>query len=286
LGPYSTVVWISDDYGQQLAGGVVAELREYLNKGGRLLLAGWKPSANITNYTGDSAIYTAGNFIYDYFKVSRMKRSQGVDSLVVVKGLLSYPNVAVDSAKVPLASWKGAMLYIDALEALVSGEGIYQMDMRNNGSVFEGLNCGVRYLGSDYKTAIFGFPLYFMNKEQARSAINKVLADFGELSGAEGKPESRDVISEVSLYQNAPNPFNGQTNISYQLPKSGQVKLNIYNIAGQLVKTLVNGEQSAGKYQTGWNRRDNHNKQVSAGVYIYQLSIGDKTQSRKMIVLK
>ncbi|MBU2464043.1 MAG: T9SS type A sorting domain-containing protein, partial [Candidatus Edwardsbacteria bacterium] len=135
-------------------------------------------------------------------------------------------------------------------------------------------------------TALLGFPLYFMDQAQAKAAVQKIMDDFGEVNGVYGKPETENRITAMHLFQNAPNPFNKQTSIKYQLPKAGRVRLNIYNIAGQLVKTLVNKDQPAGSYTLSWDRKDNHNKQVSAGVYIYYLSTGDKSQSRKMIVLK
>ena len=102
-----------------------------------------------------------------------------------------------------------------------------------------------------------------------------------------GTPSSNgERVSDIKLYQNAPNPFGKQTTISYQLPKTGLVRLNVYNITGQLLKTLINQEQPAGRYDVKWNGKDNQNKQVSAGVYIYRLNTGDKTQSRKMVVIK
>ncbi|MDQ7799627.1 MAG: FlgD immunoglobulin-like domain containing protein, partial [Candidatus Edwardsbacteria bacterium] len=71
-----------------------------------------------------------------------------------------------------------------------------------------------------------------------------------------------------------------------QLPKAGRVSLKIYNVTGQLVKTLINKDQPAGGYTINWDRKDNNSMSVSAGVYIYHLSTDDKSQSRKMIVLK
>jgi hypothetical protein len=90
----------------------------------------------------------------------------------------------------------------------------------------------------------------------------------------------------LKLSQNSPNPFNNKTTIVYQLPKTGKVGLNIYNIAGQLVRTLVSHEQRAGCYSITWDRRDNHGAIVGSGVYIYGLNLADKTLDRKMLVIK
>jgi len=219
-------------------------------------------------------------------KVSQMNRSLSADSFQGAVGKLGYPDISVDPTKVPVASYGGTMRYAENLVPVSPADGIYDIDMKNNGSPFEGLNCGVRYLGSDFKTALLGFPLYFMDQTQAKAAVQKILDDFGEVNGVSGRPETENQIVSMRLFQNAPNPLYKQTSIKYQLPKAGYVTLNIYNIAGQLVKTLVNSDQLAGSYTINWDRRDDRNKQVSAGVYFYRLCAGNLTLNRKMIVMK
>ncbi len=79
---------------------------------------------------------------------------------------MGYPSISVDPVKVPISSWLGTMRYIESLTPVSPGEGIYAMDMKNDGSVFEGQVCAVRDSG---KTVLFGFPLYFMDKDQAKA---------------------------------------------------------------------------------------------------------------------
>jgi hypothetical protein len=102
-----------------------------------------------------------------------------------------------------------------------------------------------------------------------------------------------DVISaepihpvEFNLSQNYPNPFNPETNIKYQLTKSSQVRLTIYNQLGQEVATLVNELQNAGVKSVVWNGKNSFGKQVSSGVYYFRIVAGDFVQSRKMMLLK
>ncbi len=84
-----------------------------------------------------------------------------------------------------------------------------------------------------------------------------------------------------------PNPFNTETNIDFSLPKAEKVKLEIYNIKGQLVKTLINEAKNAGSYQTKWNGTDNNNNtSVASGEYIYMLSTKSKVITGKMILMK
>lgn len=91
---------------------------------------------------------------------------------------------------------------------------------------------------------------------------------------------------EFSLSQNYPNPFNPSTTISYQLPESGNIRLEIYNLKGQLVQTLVEANQEAGAHSVIWNGTDANNRGVASGVYFYRLSSPSKTSSKRMLLIK
>ena len=93
-------------------------------------------------------------------------------------------------------------------------------------------------------------------------------------------------IARARLFQNYPNPFNPETMISYHIPESSDVELKIYNIKGQLVKTLVTEKQNAGHYSVTWNSRDNANKPVATGIYFYKLNAGHYEKVKKMILLR
>jgi flagellar hook assembly protein FlgD len=88
------------------------------------------------------------------------------------------------------------------------------------------------------------------------------------------------------LYQNYPNPFNSHTTMKYYLPKPNQVKVEIYDVLGQKVKTLINQPQNSGMHQVVWNGRDENGNSVSSGVYIYNLTSGNYSASKKLLLLK
>ncbi len=94
------------------------------------------------------------------------------------------------------------------------------------------------------------------------------------------------VPQEFSLSRNYPNPFNPETEISYGLPRDCDVKLTIYNIAGQKVRTLIDQHQTAGYKVIHWNGKDEQGKPVASGVYFYKIQAGDLSQSRKMLLVK
>ena len=94
------------------------------------------------------------------------------------------------------------------------------------------------------------------------------------------------VPKSFNLKQNYPNPFNPTTEIAYSLPEASKVTLKIYNITGQLVKTLVNDYKEAGNYKVIWDGRNNSGQKVAAGVYFYQIRTDKFTQTKKMVMLK
>jgi hypothetical protein len=88
------------------------------------------------------------------------------------------------------------------------------------------------------------------------------------------------------LYQNYPNPFNPSTEIRFSLPSAGEVRLEVYNMLGQKVATLVDGYLEAGEHIAIWEGTDLAGRPVSTGVYLYRLQSGDLTASKKMLLLK
>ncbi|MFQ6009388.1 MAG: T9SS type A sorting domain-containing protein, partial [Candidatus Zixiibacteriota bacterium] len=94
------------------------------------------------------------------------------------------------------------------------------------------------------------------------------------------------LLKDFYLGQNYPNPFNPQTTIEYHLPKTGHVILRIYNLLGQEVKTLVDGNQPAGRYSVTWDSRDQGGKEVASGVYFYRLTSGSFSQTKKLLLFK
>ena len=89
-----------------------------------------------------------------------------------------------------------------------------------------------------------------------------------------------------SLLQNHPNPFNPITSLRYDLPSDGLVNITIYDMMGRIVKTLVNGSQTAGFKSVQWNATNDRNEPVSAGLYLYTIQAGEFRQTKKMILLK
>jgi len=89
-----------------------------------------------------------------------------------------------------------------------------------------------------------------------------------------------------SLMQNYPNPFNPTTNIAFELDNASEVRFDVYNVLGQVVKTLFAGKLSSGRHQFEWDATDENNVHVSSGVYFYKLSTDFHSQTKKMLLIR
>ena len=121
------------------------------------------------------------------------------------------------------------------------------------------------------------------------STPDSILCGVGYMDGTDTTSVSIneiDYILEDYLMTNYPNPFNPSTEILYKIPNDDYISIVIFNIKGNIVMSLVNDYQSAGKYSIHWNGKNEQGESVSAGMYIYSLQAGSYRQTKKMILLK
>jgi beta-lactamase superfamily II metal-dependent hydrolase len=139
---------------------------------------------------------------------------------------------------------------------------------------------------TSFTNGYFGFMAVHSSGTSARAG-----AEFDQLyfdissSSPLGKPvispEIVSMPSDFQLYQNFPNPFNPSTVIKFQIPDASVVTLKVYDLLGREVSSLVNGQLEAGNHETVWNA-----DKYPSGIYIYRLSAGNFTETRKMLLLK
>mgnify|MGYP005699468795 FL=1 len=114
-----------------------------------------------------------------------------------------------------------------------------------------------------------------------------ILADnFGQFSGYLNTMSEGILPQDFQLQQNYPNPFNPSTVINYSLPYVSDVKLNVYDMNGRRVNSLINQIQEAGTHSITWNAKDFRGNAISAGVYLYKLEAGGRVFTEKMVYMK
>jgi len=224
-----------------------------------------------------------GEFMYDYFGV-RSATSDGYPEPDLFKfidpvtaGTFLYQTFSIYPESISVYP------YADYISPHSSAVALF--------SVSDQDTCGVRYSGGNFRTVFLPFILEAaidpLTKEpipQADTLIHNILRWFGtkdSLSVIRGSASISSIPQKFDLDQNYPNPFNASTQIKYALPKDCYVKLGIYNILGQKVATLVDGEQKAGYKIARWDAGS-----LTSGIYFYTLQAADFGQARKMLLLK
>lgn len=115
---------------------------------------------------------------------------------------------------------------------------------------------------------------------RARGFVNEnASVEFAEI-------KAEQLPTEFALGNNYPNPFNPSTSIAYALPEKAQVTLEIYDVAGRLVQTLVNQEKEAGRYTIQWDGQNAAGSQVASGLYVYRIKAGSFVEAKTMMLVK
>jgi len=128
---------------------------------------------------------------------------------------------------------------------------------------------GVAYAGQTYYTNFQG--LYFDSRQWT---------DVEDETAPERFPD------QFSLSDNYPNPFNPETRIGYFVPRSCRLKLEIFNVLGQKIRTLLDEDQAAGENEVVWDGRDENGGEAASGVYFYRLTAEESVQTKKMVLIR
>ncbi|MFC1898266.1 M1 family aminopeptidase [Candidatus Cloacimonadota bacterium] len=270
---YSTIIWHTDDIVNFPIENDLYNMKSYLLAGGNLLLSSWK------------LLYDLQQNFYEYYLNFQNPDTNEIPDFIGAFGQNGFPDIVIDTDKIPLAFWNNTLQYINKFEPVSGAESIYLFDSEINDPDWENAVCAQRYYG-DFKVYVLGFPLYFMNQNTSAQIVDLVLQDFGEVTNSQNNIVEN---SNVKL-SNYPNPFNPETTISFGLntETNENTELIIYNLKGQKLKTfLINSPTDQPINSVTWNGTDQTEKPVSSGIFFYQLRIGDKSvASNKMILLK
>lgn len=302
LARYSSVIIHSEDQrGFQSLGNerdsTYQVLKRYLDYGGKVIIEGRR---NLSwGDDGDRFIreFSLGTVHYDLLQV----KSAFVPSWGPLEGyrteefigahsqVTGYPDLEVDSLRVALSSGgldlAGRVPGVGYIDSLMAGEVLYTFHSDYDTSASEGKAVAFRNIDGSKKSIYFDFPLYFIREDQAIELLHKALSDLGETASSIAEEEG-GVIHSFYLKQNFPNPFNAETIIEYSLPAENQVKLVVYNLLGQKVRTLLDERQTVGRKRVIWDGRNDRGETVASGIYFCRIEAGELSQTKKMLLLK
>jgi hypothetical protein len=190
FGKYSTIIWRSDEATFSGLPRQVQLAGEYLTLGGKMWIAGWRAvnqfagTQPFPNFEPNANSEAGVVFVWNFLKLRSLRQTPGtLFDFTGVTGLAGHPNANVDAAKNPIPGRAGlAPIDVYTLRSNVAGlEAIYTFNSATGNVDFQGAITGVKYLGTDFKVVVFGFPFYHMKLDEAKAVATKILQDLGEI---------------------------------------------------------------------------------------------------------
>lgn len=115
---------------------------------------------------------------------------------------------------------------------------------------------------------------------------NQILVKVSSSTPVAENEDNQQLPTQYTLSQNYPNPFNATTKLEFTLPKACQVRLDIYNVLGKRIRTLIDEYLSAGYKTVTWDGKDDNGNDVSTGIHFYRIKAGEFSQAKRMVLLK
>ncbi len=196
---------------------------------------------------------------------------------VTANAVLSADFVVNNLGTVPLS---GHISYPTEMELILNGTPV-----ANNAAysveVGEGYSYTLKYTVPNPAQDLTGEIVITSNDTANPAVVIPVRVDTGTATQDAG-----NIPLATALEGNYPNPFNPETSIAFALKEGGNVRLAIYNVKGQLIRTLVDDKLPAGRYQAVWNGKDEAGRGVSSGIYLYRMESADYCKTMKMMLMK
>lgn len=151
----------------------------------------------------------------------------------------------------------------------------------------DGYTAAIRVEGDDHRVVYFTFDLVQLSSSEAQEQlIGGAVEWLREFPTMSEEFRESSLPSVYALLQNRPNPFNTRTTIPYDLPASGVVRLSVYDLSGQRIRTLVDGARSAGSHTVTWDGTDDTGRDVASGVYLCRMETAGFRAVRKLLLIK
>ena len=287
---YKYLIWYTGDHKTDLfTQAQVESLMSFLDNGGGLFLTS-QDAVEVLSLSGDSL---DSIFLADYLHV-------GYDGYTDRPLVAGYPGDEMGDA-LWIRPWG-----IPGAENQTSKDILVPDSEADTVLLYAEINwtptdlvAGIKFQDDHFKVVLFGFGFEaissgnFGGKELSephfvmQRGLNWLK---GYTDVFDFEEELTGVPKSIKLFQNYPNPFNPVTSIQYAVvskqTRSIHTTLKIYNIRGQLVRTLVDGDKTGGDYAVLWDGRDENGKAVSSGIYFYKLTAGFSSEVKKMVLLK
>lgn len=273
--PFSALIWHHDVPLQSELPEAEAELRAYLDAGGRIIFSGMNFLFNL------SASFRAEFLGYEQYFVNTNAE------FTAALGEQGFSDLPADTAKITLPVYFKKLRHVTVFDTLENAGTIYRYNADNGNPNFHLKPCGI-VANSVNNPALpgaisLGFPLYFIETDSARLFMQQALDLITGIEETFSEPTRPAVFELLPCF---PNPFNPVTHIRFNLPQSIKVELQIYNILGQKVRSLFSGRLPSGIHEIEWNGQNDAGQSAGSGIYFVRLKAQDQQKTTKAILLR
>lgn len=289
LGIYSVIIWHGNDFSDMTYLNQITEvLKNYIYYGGKVLFSLFHPSAAFEINTGYPASFSSDTFINEVLGISNVNYNTSARFNKALSAEPNFIDVDVDPAKVP-PGLNGHLFHIEVINPNSQATKIYSYasayDNDSLQGVLNGGGVGIQNTYFNGKTVTLSVPLYYMDFNQSRQVLRYIIETCFE-QPISVSDEVLNQVPEISILPNLPNPFSGSTQINITCKSSSApLEVKIYNLKGQLVKTLFQGTADS-KNNFTWDGTDQKGKQTASGIYLIKANQGNKIETRKILKLK
>jgi len=254
----------------------------FFANGGNMMFSGFTPTRYLAGNTGYPAHFDSAYFINQYFKVDSVNRKINSFMYRAYPDENGYDTLNVDTLKSMAPGYPGELYNIEVFTPDTDGNIIYRFDSHysptTSQGAMQGKAVGLEYMGTDFKTILLSFPLYYLDTTDARNLLRYIMTY--KFSHPTGMPEPEISRQEQSL-KIFPNPFMGATTLSFVIGESTDVNLSIYNMQGARISTILNQKLEKGSYSVNYAAG-----QLPASVYHVVLKTPTSVVLKKMVVIK
>jgi len=287
IGIYSSILW----YGNDLASMdypyfIQDDLKKYIDYGGNLFFSLYRPTMAFVLNASYPNYFNSDTFIYQNIGISETDYSSTARFKYAIPCFEDFPPLEVDPEKT-ISSFNGHIYQVESIEPSPYANAIYLYGSDYDSETPQGsLNrstVGIYNPNQNGKVIVLSFPLYNMNKTEAQKLVEY---SFHHCFNEPGISTDLTGDNKILIFANYPNPFGEKTSFRIEWLNADQpVKVEVYNLRGQLVKTIYKG-YSPKSLIYEWDGTDNNGKTVSSGIYSIKASQGKKNSIRKVIMIK
>ncbi|MEI7982604.1 MAG: M20/M25/M40 family metallo-hydrolase, partial [Bacteroidota bacterium] len=250
LSRYHSIFWMSNTANFEVIDDKeLQDVSEFINNGGNLLFTGFIPMKFWMNANTCPIKVPQTALFRQIFKVDSVNRRAQCLLFRAYTAASGYDNLNVDSLKYMLQGYPGQIYNVDVFAPTSEGRVIYRFDTKFDSTTNLGRlkhkPVGIEYMGSDFKSILLSFPLYYMDTSDVRDFLRYVMTQKFNLQVGAGRAQSADHFT-VNIY---PNPVKDDLTLTVTLSEPYRVKITLSSIRGQLLNTLTDQNFDQGTHQ-------------------------------------